>query len=195
MSMKGNFGRILEELWHRRTYEIRSELGLPSKGKPYAWSRQIRQEGIGELISLTTEILRKRAHLELRKITSGRYSKFIRGRGDARRHDRLMRWAKGIKGPILYSFWRGKELLYVGRGTSYRRLNHYRDHTLMRDADRILINTIKGRSQLPKAECLMIHLCEPKKNRIKATMMKYCKACPICKAHSFLKRELKILFD
>ena len=195
VARKKEFERKLEELWHRRTSEIRRQIGLPLRGMPYAWSGKIRKQGIEYLIDLTTEILRDRAKKELDNITNEHYSKMIRGRGDEKRHDRLMKWAKHIRGPIIYSFFRGRNLIYVGRGTSFHRLNHYRNHTFLRDADKVKVFTVKGTSQLPKAECLMIHLEEPRLNRARASRAKYCKACPVCRTHSYLKKELKILYD
>jgi len=53
---------------------------------------------------------------------------------------------------------------------------------------------VAGQSQLGKAECLATHLFNPRDNKMKASKVKWGKACPICKKHDQVRRDLKALF-
>lgn len=174
---------------------MREKIGLKAHTREKSWSRTIRDRGINELIDLTTHVLLPAAKKEVRRTARKSALKKLSGRGDQKRFSRLINWARTLRGPIIYSFWRRKHCLYIGKGNNWRRLMYYSKSLYLRDADHVRIYLIRGRSQLPKAECLFIHLLNPRDNKQKAAHVKWGKSCPICKTHDFLRSELKVLFD
>lgn len=194
MAVLKTFERKLNDLWTRRTRTLRAAVGLKAQGREKSWSPSIRQKGINELIDLTSQVLLGPAKKEVRRIVRRRLLRKLSGRGAEKKFERMIGWARTIRGPIIYTFWRGKTCLYVGKSAKWSRLMNYSNSLYMRDADAIRVFQIKNRSQLPKAECLLIHLLKPRKNKQKAARVKWGKACPICKTHDLLRDQLKVIF-
>ncbi|HUT58966.1 MAG TPA: hypothetical protein VNA25_14050 [Phycisphaerae bacterium] len=82
----------------------------------------------------------------------------------------------------------------MGKGLTWRRLRRYDKSAYLKDATRLEVFLIKGKSQLAKAECLATHMFRPRDNRMKPAKAKWGKACPICKKHDLIRRELATLF-
>lgn len=195
MALKTKFLKKLHDLWQRRVTFIQSVVGLSVQGRPRVLNKKVRERRIIQLLDTATGMLRRRATKELRKIIRGSRQRHIKGRGIRNRFNLVYEWARqNIKGPIIYSFWRGKRCLYLGKGRSRSRLKNYSHSIYLKDADLLEVNMVRGGSLLPKAECLAVHLFEPRDNRVKPAKEKWGKACLICKAHDEIRGELRRIF-
>ena len=195
MALANTFNRKLDALWQRRSSVIRS-LVLPKRGAPRLFSKEIREQGIQELQALATTLLLKNGgRRALRKLIVLKRSRQIRGRGIESRFAAMMRGLEEeVSGPIVYSFWRGRKCLYVGKGTSIRRLHHYQKRAYLLQASRLKVVEVRSRSHLPKAECLSTHLYEPSDQKVKAAGTKWGKKCPVCQIHDRIREKLRFLF-
>ena len=195
MALAKQFEKELNKLLNRRTAHLRSLLRKQA-GAPLTFSKKVREQGINRLQEIASAILCKaRARDELRHVTRVLRQRRIKGHGVNKRFERIVRWAEKLPGgPVVYSFWRGKRCLYVGKGKSWRRLNGYQKSIYLKEATNLKIRLVTSKSQLPKAECLEVHLFEPRDNKIKAARKKWGKACPICKVHDRIRSELLAMF-
>ncbi|MFM7734775.1 MAG: hypothetical protein ACKOCT_20695 [Alphaproteobacteria bacterium] len=195
MSLRKTFERRLSGMLHRRTDRL---LGLIKRkpGPRKDFTRHHREDGIAELQSLAGQILRKDVVPgHLRAITTGTRLTRLGGRGLENRFQRMCDWAESnLRGPIIYSFWRGNRCLYVGKGESWRRLRSYRRDILLATATSLRVRMIAGKSHLAMAECMSIHLYEPRYNINQSSKPKYSKKCPICQTNLAIREELRSLF-
>ena len=193
--MKKDFERQLDDLWKRRTRAIR-DLVRTRKGKPKEFTKKIRDKGIKAIADLSTRILlRQGAKEEFRELVCPQRMTHLSGSWE-KRADRLLQWAKQhFSKPIIYSFWRKSECLYVGKGKSWRRLRHYRDHKYLKESTLIKVFEVRQKSTLAKAECLAVHRFDPKYNKKTPGNQKWGKKCPICQAHDQIRSELRALFN
>lgn len=194
MALHTQFHRKLDKLWERRTDELRA-LIKPKIGMRLGFTRKLRNKTIGELLDIATEILvRKVAKRELYDLIVGRSLHRIRGRGLDGRGNDLVAFARRLRGPIIYAFWRGKRCLYVGKGQKPSRLAGYQRHAFQTKSDRVEVFSIRTKSQLPKAECLATHRFRPRHNRVKPARVRWGKRCPVCRRHDEIKHLLSALF-
>lgn len=194
MALHTQFHRKLDKLWGRRTDGLRA-LIKPKIGMRLGFTRKLRNKTIGELLDIATAILvRKVARRELYDLIAGRKLHRICGRGLDGRGKDLVAFAGGLRGPIIYAFWRGSRCLYVGKGRKPSRLAGYQRHAFQVKADCVEVFSIPTKSQLPKAECLATHLFEPRHNRVKPARVKWGKRCPVCRRHDEVKHILSTLF-
>lgn len=120
--------------------------------------------------------------------------RYIAGYGIKNRFDHLHSWAQQrFDEPIIYSFWKGKRCLYVGKGKSYRRLNAYKHSHYLMAANCIEVWPVMSENKLPSSECLAVHLFKPSDNENKPAKVKWGKRCPICRRHDNVKEELDSL--
>lgn len=196
MSLAKQFSNKLEDLWRRRTAELRSLVVPRRVGQPPKFSRQVRERLINQLLSDSTKILVKReAWLELKNIAPNRRLWQIKGHGLVTRGRNLLHWAESnLHGPIIYSFWKGEKCLYVGKGITWNRLRSYDKSAYLLSANSIKVFLVKNKSQLGKAECLATHLFKPRDEKVKPAKEKWGKACPVCKKHDTIRDELISLF-
>ncbi len=195
MALRKTFERKLAVLVHRRTDRL-SGLIQQKRGPRKSFTKRHREEGIAELQDLAEQILCKDlVHGRLKSITAGVRFTMLGGRGIEERFQRMCAWAEeNLHGPIIYSFWRGKRCLYVGKGGSWRRLRAYRRDVLLQRATRLHARMVPGKSHVSMAECMSIHVHNPKHNINKSSKPKYSKRCPICKANREIRDELRALF-
>lgn len=194
MALHTQFHRTLDKLWERRTDDLRA-LVKPKVGMRLGFTRKLRNKMIRELLRIASAILvRKVAKRELYDLVVARKLRRIRGRGLDGRGKDLVAFARRLRGPIIYAFWRGKRCLYVGKGKTPSRLAGYQRHSFQTRADSVEVFSISTKSQLPKAECLAVHLFTPRHNRVKPAREKWGKKCPVCKRHDEIKRMLSTLF-
>lgn len=140
-------------------------------------------------------LVKKHAKKAFERLAVARRQKHIAGRGDDKRFNNMWKWARlNLRGPIVYAFWRGSNCLYVGKGAGPYRLGNYQRSVYIRDADLLEVWRIKTRTNIPRAECLAIHLYEPRDNQVKAARVKWGKACPVCKLHDKIRDEVRSLF-
>jgi len=188
------FRRLLEKTMKRRMDGV-LRLVIPQPGPPKKFNKRVKTQLQEEMLFAASQILvRKRAKHELKQLVARRRLRFIKGYGIDDRFEKLIGWAaKKLKRPIVYSFWSGRRCLYVGKGKNWKRLRAYKKSIFLKYADRLKVLLVKTRSRLPSAECLEIHLHEPRFNAIKAAKVKWGKKCPICERHDELKDELDSL--
>lgn len=195
MALSNAFDRKLDELWHRRTAPLRAHVRrAPGAKKQLTKAR--REASIAELCDLAERIIcRRDAKAELARMVRSSRRTMLGGRGMEARFKRMKAWARnGPRGPIVYSFWRGDRCLYVGKGKSWRRLGAYDKSIYMREATSLRLKTVRSPSVLPKVECLCTHLFAPRDNRVKAAAKSYSKKCPVCKATTQIRDEIRDLF-
>ncbi len=194
MALRTEFLSRLRRLMERRTDAIR-RIVIPSKGIPKKMDRKIRDRLRVDLLDSASQILVKEsAKKEFKKLISRRRLHFISGWGIENRFSDLYSFARrNLKGPIIYSFWKGRKCLYVGKGKSHRRLRGYRNSHYLIAADSVRVRSVKSRNKLPSAECLAVHLFNPTKNTNKPAKVKWGRKCPICKRHDELKSDLDSL--
>lgn len=186
MALKTQFNRVLDDALERRTGQLRRLVISNGQGAPKKYTKAIRDRLKKRILLAASAVLvNEQADEEFKGLVLGRHLRFIRGFGITDRFDRLYKWARRkLDGPIVYAFWRGKKCLYVGKGKSYRRLKHYEKSVYLWHAKALEVWEIGTKSQLPRAECLAIHLFKPRDNKQKkAAKVKWGKVCPICKRH------------
>ena len=106
----------------------------------------------------------------------------------------MFNWAeRSLRGPIVYSFWRGRKCLYVGKGKSYRRLHSYKKSIYLSSGSSLEVWQIRTKRALPRAECLAVHLFAPRDNEKKAARVKWGSKCPICRKHDLIRDEISSL--
>jgi len=194
MAYANEFLDLLDEVIKRRTEAIR-RLVISEQGAPKQFNKTIRNKLRTRLLdSVSTILIRKKAHRAFNKLVARKKLRHISGYGIDGRFDHIYEWARGrFRGPIVYAFWNGKQCLYVGKGQSHKRLKHYKKSYYLKAADSLEVWQIKTQSRLASAECLAIHLFNPKDNEKKAAKVKWGKKCPVCKRHDKLKDELDSL--
>jgi hypothetical protein len=194
MALHTKFRRKLDQLWQRRTAQIR-DLVQPKVGAPLAFTKRVRDRLIHELLDTATAILvRKVAKHEFQEAHSKRRLHRIKGRGLVKRGDDLVKFAQSLSGPIVYAFWRGKKCLYVGKGEKTSRLRGYQKAAYVREATCVEVFMINTKSQLPKAECLATHLFTPRDYKVRPAQTAWGKKCPVCRRHDKLRQKLLDLF-
>jgi hypothetical protein len=146
------------------------------------------------LLSAVQILTRKRAKKDFENLVVRRKLRFIKGWGIVDRFDRMYSWAEmGLRGPIVYAFWRGSKCLYVGKGKSYKRLRDYKKSFYVYKATQLEAWQIKNKKSLPSAECLAQHLFLPHYNEYKAATKKWTSKCPICRRRHNLRTALNSL--
>lgn len=195
MAFRKTFERKLLTLLHRRTDAL-VHLIKPKRGPRKHFTKRHREEGIAELQKLAEQILRRDVvPSRLRAITARTRRTRLGGRGLDERFKRMCAWAEQhLHGPIIYSFWRRKGCLYVGKGSSWRRLRSYRRDILLQQATSLRVRMVTGKSHVAMAECMSIHMHDPKHNINRSSKPRYSKLCPICKANRAIRDELRALF-
>lgn len=196
MALNKQFARRLDHLWHRRTDELRALVIPRGVGKPPSFTKQVRERMINELLDVASTILvRRQAKPEFDEIVKRRRLRFLRGHGLLERGRGMIQWAGDtLSGPIVYSFWRGKRCLYVGKGETWKRLRAYEKSAYVQPGNSIEVFEITGPRQLGKAECLAKHLYDPRDNRVRPAKVKWGKKCPVCRKHDLVREELRGLF-
>jgi hypothetical protein len=196
VALTTQFLRALDKALERRTDQLRRLIVPSDQGAPMKYTKRIRDKMKKKLLLAASAVLiHEHANKEFAKAVEDKHLRFIKGFGIRDRFDRIYRWARRVSnGPIIYAFWRGKKCLYVGKGKSYRRLKHYEKSIYLIHADCVEVWEVGGKAQLPRAECLAIHLFSPRDNKQKkAAKVKWGKNCPICKRHDEAASEIAAL--
>jgi hypothetical protein len=95
----------------------------------------------------------------------------------------------------VYVFWSPHECTYVGRTIrGHGRPAGWFDRIWFQPVTRVDIHSVHRQSEVPKVECLAIHLFDPKENKNWPSIGKYTKKCPICEATKEIDHELKSIF-
>ena len=162
MALVKQFDRELNNLWSRRIARLQS-LIRTRRGRLKSFTRKVKDTGIARVERIAIDILsRQGARAELSTITKYQRRHHVRGRGIRKRFATLIAWAEALTGPVVYSFWKGRQCLYVGKGKSWTRLKGYEKSVYLRDATTVRVRGVTSPSHLAKAECLMRHLFDPR---------------------------------
>ena len=201
MAFVSQFERKLDNLFYRRTGWLRKAIGSRHPGRPHKITGKKFEPKLEELGEIAATIIsRRRARKEFRKVVSVKRQWHVkRGKGWGRyaKKESFSRWYERHVGGenCVYVFWSGKTCEYVGRtirgkGRPVGWFTVFWFHRVTR----IDIYTIERRSEVGRAECLAIHLFDPKQNQNRPSMHKYTKKCPICKTTKKIDAELKSIF-
>jgi hypothetical protein len=201
MALTAKFERGLERLFHRRTSWLRKAIGKSRPGRPHVFNRKRVEPRLNELGNLAAEILvQRRGRKEFRRIVDGKRQWHVkRGKGfgiDAKRK-RFKRWYERHIGNknCVYVFWSGKSCIYVGRTLRGKgRPAGWFDRVWFQPVSRIDIHSVLRPSEVPKAECLAVHLFDPSENKNWPSFGSYIKECPICQATRDIGNELASIF-
>jgi len=201
MALTTKFEKELQKLFNRRTSWLRQAIGKNRPGRPHIFNRRKVAPKLYELGELAAEILvRRRGRKEIRRVVEGKRQWHVnRGKGhgiDAKR-TQFRRWYDKAIGSrnCVYVFWATHECIYVGRTLRGQgRPSGWFDRYWFRPVKRIDIYSVTRPSEVPKAECLAVHLFDPSVNKNLPSIHKYTKKCPICEATKEIDRELKSIF-
>jgi hypothetical protein len=195
MALTRKFRDLLDELLDRRTAVVRGIVVGREQGKPKQFTKRIRDRLRRELLETASQLLvRQRAKREFRELFTRRRLRQLKGFGYDDRFDHMFDWAeRELRGPIVYSFWRGRKCLYVGKGKTYRRLGSYKKSIYLRPGSSLEVWQVRTKRALPSAECLAVHLFAPRDNEKKAARVKWGSKCPICRMHDLIRAEISSL--
>jgi hypothetical protein len=201
MALATKFERELQKLFHRRTSWLRKAIGKNRPGRPHMFNRRRVEPKLNELGELAAKILvRRRARKEFRRVVDGKRQWHIKrgkGFGISAKGKKFKRWYEKYIGNknCVYLFWSGKGCVYVGRTLRGKgRPVVWFDRVWFQPVSRIDIYSVPRRSEVPKAECLAVHLFDPSKNKNWPSIGSYTKKCPICRATKEIDHELKSIF-
>jgi len=190
------FRRLLSDLWARRTRNLLKAVAGSKVASKKKFSKPIRDRFVRRMLEAAHDTLVLRiGRKEYARLYHGRHRRHIRGYGFRNRYRRIRKWAeRHLTGPIVYSFWRNRRCLYVGKGATYKRLGAYKKSIYLKEATLLKVWRIRSLAMLPKAECLAVHLFQPRDNIIGPARLKKRHKCPVCKELRKIRRELRSLF-
>jgi hypothetical protein len=197
MAFSKSFDRELNKLFRRRTYWLRRKLGTSGAGKPPEFGRKRVSVGIRRLKAIASNVLaRKLAKSEFDEHTAPRRNYHVKGRGRDEKKAEFEKWFASRFGKtkgLIYAFWGNhRECIYVGRtGSHGSRPSSHMKEDWFSIVKRVTIFPVRGKSHIPKLECLAIHDLRPTHNVYKAAKKKWTKACPLCKTHKYIENELR----
>ena len=199
MAHINKFENALDELFHKRTFWLRSAIGRKKPGPPPKIIRRFVNNGISNLQEIVSNALaNKLAKSEFNKHALGKRAWHIKGFGIDEKKSLFEEWF-GKEFPKLtnyiYVFWGNEKCIYVGRTTVYggRRHSSHFIKFWFKDVKRIDIFPSEP-AQTPKLECLAIHHFDPVRNKKKAATKKWTKKCPLCAIHKNIEEELRKIF-
>jgi hypothetical protein len=201
MGLATKFEKELEKLFRRQTSWLRQAIGSNRSGRQHVFNRRKVKPKLRQLGELATEILvRRRARQEFRRVVGGKRQWHVkRGKGfgiDVKRK-RFKRWYEKHIGnkSCVYVFWSRRKCVYVGRTLRGKgRPAGWFDRVWFQPVSRIDIYSVPRRSEVPKAECLAMHLFAPSENKYLPSVGSYTKKCPICHSTKGIDHELKKIF-
>src|ERR1700722_6204786 len=186
MAFSKTFERELNNLFRQRTDWLRRKLGARGIGKPPQFGRKKVDTGIEKLQEIASVALAsKLAKSEFDEHVASSRNYHVKGHGYEQKKEKFEAWFaikfKKTKG-LVYAFWGNhNKCIYIGRTGSHgsRPSSHF-DKIWCSGVKRVTIFVIKGKSHIPKLECLAIHRFQPIQNKNKAATKKWTKACPLC---------------
>ena len=201
MALTTKFEKELKKLFLRRTSWLRKAIGKIRPGRPHVFNRKKVEPKVYELGELAADILvRRRARKEFRSVVGGKrqwHVKRGKGYGVQAKTKKFKAWYDKHIGNknCTYVFWAGKECVYVGRTIRGKgRPAGWFDRVWFQPVRRIDIYSVLRRSEVPKAECLAMHMFDPTENKNWPSIGRYTKKCPICRATKEIDHELKNIF-
>jgi len=201
MALAAQFELGLLHLFLRRSSWLRQAIGKKRPGRPHVFNRKKVKPKLDELGELAAAILvRRRGRKEFGKVVTNKHQWHVkRGKGygvDAKRR-KFKRWYEKHIGNrnCVYVFWSKKKCVYVGRTSRGKgRPAGWFDRVWFQPVTRIDIHSVPRPSEVPKGECLAVHLFDPSENKNWPSFGKYTKECPICQATKEIDHELESIF-
>lgn len=200
MAFSKTFEHELNNLFRQRTDWLRRKLGARGVGKPPEFSRRKVNVGIEKLQNIASDALaHKLAKSEFNEHVVSRRNYRVKGRGYEDKKEKFEKWFtvkfKKTKG-LIYVFWGNhNKCIYVGRtGAHGSRPSSHFEKFWFSSVKRVTIFAIRGKSHIPKLECLAIHHFQPMRNKNRASTKKWTKACPLCTTHKYIEDELRDIF-
>jgi hypothetical protein len=191
----------MKELFYRRTSWLRSAIGTKRLGRPPVFTRKKIEPKLDRLGELAAEILvRRRGRREFLRAVDGKrqwHVKRGKGSGIEVRREAFKTWYNRHIGNrnCVYAFWSNKGCVYVGRTLrGHGRPAGWFDRVWFQPVKRIDVYSVRRPSEVPKAECLAVHLFDPVENKNWPSIGRYTKKCPICEVTKEIDRELKSIF-
>jgi hypothetical protein len=200
MAFSKSFERELNHLFHQRTDWLRRKVGTSKAGKPPEFGRKKVDAGIRELQAIASNALsHKLAKSEFNEHVASRKNYHVKGHGPDAKKAQFERWFAirfGRTKGLIYAFWGNhKKCIYVGRtGSHGSRPSSHMEKFWFSHVKRVTIFAVRGKSHIPKLECLAIHYFQPTRNKNKAATKMWTKACPLCKTHKHIENELRDIF-
>ena len=201
MAFSKSFDHELNSLFRQRTHWLRRQLGTKKTGKPPGFSRKKVNAGITKLQKIASKALaHKLAKSEFDEHVASRKNYYVKGRGPNDKKKRFEKWFAASSGRtrgLIYAFWGNKKkCIYIGRTGSHgsRPSSHF-EKFWFSSVKRVTIFAVRGKSHIPKLECLAIHHFQPTRNKNKAATKKWTKACPLCITHKYIESELRDIFS
>ncbi len=202
MGLDKDFKRGLEKLFRRRIAWLLSAVGQKQPGPAPRFNKKTVRPKLNILTEIAQSILvYKRGRKEFRRSTSdprrwhpksGR-----KGIGVDSKKASFKRWYDKTmdSSNSVYVFWSKKKCEYVGRTLrgKGRPTSHFEKYWF-RSVTRVAIYTVQKSSDVPRAECLAIHLFKPRRNKVKSAKVKYTKKCSVCSGVKGIRQELRDLF-
>jgi len=201
MAKTTQFSKDLLRLFKRRTAWLHKAIGKKRPGPAPAFTRRKDKPVLNKLAETAREIVVKsRARAEFNATWTNKsqwHVKKNKGWGiPAKRKSFKLWYEKHIQSRnCVYVFWSGRRCVYVGRTMHGKgRPASSFDKHWFNGVTRIDIYTIKTPTIVPKAECLAMHLFEPRRNAINPAHLRFSKRCPVCVAIKEIQRELNSIF-
>jgi hypothetical protein len=200
MAFSKSFERELNNLFRQRTDWLRRKVGTRTAGKPPKFGRKKVNAGIRNLQELASNALaHKLAKSEFNDHVASRKNYHVKGHGRDDKKAEFEKWFDDRFGKtkgLVYAFWGNhKKCIYVGRtGSHGSRPSSHVEKFWFSGVKRIKIFDIRGKSHIPKLECLAIHYFQPTRNKNSAATKKWTKACPLCEIHKHIEDELRDIF-
>jgi hypothetical protein len=193
------FEKKLDKLFHDRTYDLRSKLGLKKRGHKPQITRKKINEAIITLQDLASNILSKGlAKKEFEENAGKKSGRQIIGRGWKQQKELFENWfykKYPNQNELVYVFWNKNKCLYVGRtgNGGSRPSSHFRRKDIPKNT-RVDIYPARSKAHTPKLECLAVHRFKPSVNNNKPSKKKWTKKCPLCAIHKQIETDLRKIF-
>ena len=201
MASSRQFDEGLDRLFRQFTEGLRREAGKSARGPAAKFDRHKLRRCIGRLVDIATETeLTNNGKALFDGTCSDKkqwHAKRGKGWGLAARKKTFRDWYDlHVYGRnCVYVFWSKRKCIYVGRtGSGGRRPHAHFEKYWFSSVTRIDMYIIRGKRQLPKAECMAIHLFKPNKNKMKSAQQKFRSKCPICSKEVSVRQSLNRIF-
>ena len=200
MAFSKQFEKGLYKLFRERTHWLRSKVGLKRPGKPSRFTQKKVSRGIKNLQLLASQAFsHKLAKSAFEDHVSATKTWHVKGHGRPEKIKLFKQWFRLTFGSTrrgyVYSFWNKNKCIYVGRtGRGGGRPSDHFNVFWFSQVAFVKIFRVKGKSQVPKVECLAIHRFQPTYNSNVAATKKWTKACPLCEIHKAIESELRDIF-
>jgi hypothetical protein len=192
---------VIDGLFRKRAFRLRSTLDGRRPGAPPAFNRNTVNDAIARLQELASEHFAKQFARDEFGLAvhqrKGWHAKRGKGRGVDAKKSTFEHWYKlhFNSSRCIYVFWSGRQCEYVGKtGSGGSRPSSHFVKFWFGTVTRIDVYATLGNRALPALECLGIHHFRPRRNKSKAETRKWLRKCPLCGAHKEIQGEMRNIF-